>query len=789
MRRTNSWNPTSNTNSSSSSQSVPVVITNMSVLSIRQSVDKPCPIKEGYTYQWYRSYSTKSVNRGKKRGDEEGEELLWYALPGATYATFQPSATDVGHFVRCVITVGTRIDCNEGHVEEEEEEEEWNMDDDSDSYFSFDNDDDEESTDQESVSSSLATTICESSVPISADRSLFNAARQNLLGGATFSNMRGCGYADGRIFRLKLELDYSSTKHGSGAGAVTSLLSIYQVSGEMAELMHSPEERIPNVTAIADSSQARSFDLLPPSGLLSSWTMISALSKNGRFQLQAPNRVTRESFLLSLGIANFEGRVCDLNVKTVLFSDPPPDTCSNQCQDDNIAKHRSLSGVDIQVDTKASQEERSIEDSIAAVDVDSTSEIVNSSRGTCLDGSVSERDDMSLCSMSRVRELELELQHYRKKLAAKDRVVSDLQRKLAHSDQKLCKAEKDLAASRSEEALSRAQNRECHTQLRLAEKRIETHESNLAIIKGDFSKQTQNHKAEMKNHTEKAAEYEKNIKSLQNEKAVLSAAVEARDNKLLHMSELQGAVVSLKLQVAKGDNVRRSLVSQHLIIFIIVSVYFNCLTSLLAFDVQVIANTKHAEIAAELEQAKASENECRAKLVDMKETVQQLNVTIAKEKQRSADLQSERDTILRKSQQLKTERNTFKNKSESLSKEMSRICRNGMGISDIEKMMEDQESMKTEVELLKKQKRSALDELQEYKNGYEHCLLIQNMTGMDGEAVRALEQRSEMERVISNLTEHINAKEMQVETLMEVNRALSEEVHKMAQANLGNNDV
>ena len=142
-----------------------------------------------------------------------------------------------------------------------------------------------------------------------------------------------------------------------------------------------------------------------------------------------------------------------------------------------------------------------------------------------------------------------------------------------------------------------------------------------------------------------------------------------------------------------------------------------------------------------------------------------------------------------KCQKVKVERNTFKQRADSLAKDMSRVCKNGMGVDKIESVMQECETLKHEVSLLKTQKRRALDELNESRRLHEQSIKAQVKAGINGEAVRALEQRDELERVVSELTEYVNAKEMQLQTLMEVNQALQDEVHALAQSKMGQDEV
>ena len=56
-------------------------------------------------------------------------------------------------------------------------------------------------------------------------------------------------------------------------------------------------------------------------------------------------------------------------------------------------------------------------------------------------------------------------------------------------------------------------------------------------------------------------------------------------------------------------------------------------------------------------------------------------------------------------------------------------------------------------------------------------LHIINSTSKD--AILALEQKAELERVVSHLTQYVNAKEMQLETMKAVNQTLTEEIQSL----------
>ena len=91
--------------------------------------------------------------------------------------------------------------------------------------------------------------------------------------------------------------------------------------------------------------------------------------------------------------------------------------------------------------------------------------------------------------------------------------------------------------------------------------------------------------------------------------------------------------------------------------------------------------------------------------------------------------------------------------------------------------------------VLKEQKRKALAEVEQYRAAYEKQLVAQLKLGVDGAALKALEQKAELERVVADLTEYVNAKEMQIETMKQVNTALSDELRALAKATMKSDEI
>jgi hypothetical protein len=142
-----------------------------------------------------------------------------------------------------------------------------------------------------------------------------------------------------------------------------------------------------------------------------------------------------------------------------------------------------------------------------------------------------------------------------------------------------------------------------------------------------------------------------------------------------------------------------------------------------------------------------------------------------------------------KIQKLKAERNSHKQKGDSLAKEMSRVCRDGRTIREIEKILADDATRREEVLLLREQKRKALEQVEHFRTAYEQSLCVQRLSGLDHDAGKLLERNAELERLLSELTEYLNAKEMQLETMKLVNDTLQSEIRDLAKANMSKNDI
>ena len=151
-------------------------------------------------------------------------------------------------------------------------------------------------------------------------------------------------------------------------------------------------------------------------------------------------------------------------------------------------------------------------------------------------------------------------------------------------------------------------------------------------------------------------------------------------------------------------------------------------------------------------------------------------VDLKRERKASLAAKDEVDKVVTQLQTLKTERNRWKQKSESL-------------IKEIEKSLRDHQHLTKEVTRLRSQKKKVDDELEESLVEHVKYVQAQEKVKAEGSAIRAVLKCDELERLVSHLTEYVDAKETQLQSIQAVNRALAEELHLVHQSNRSDDDV
>jgi len=719
-------------------------VSNTSVLLVRAAAESPCPAK-GYEYQWYRSCkrnvddtsrdSHTSSHSGANDGSSQESVDGWFALEGATYAAFQPSATDIGHRVRCVVTIhsmaGTADADNKGPV-----------------------------------SDAPIQVICELPFPVVADPGLFSASRQGFAApnGGVFANLKGRGNASGRNFRLQI----MPSQEGSR-------IRVFQTSGSTAELLHDVQEPIVFASAIAMPAEPKVFDIYFPSGLPESAGMVRALcNDDGHFKLKAPNRVARESLLLSLGIANFcalGGKPVDLDASSTLFPDTPHGAVieydysrqNSTKEEGNMTTPHAVREVKVVSPVREKRMENG-GDPLPLPGLASSCD-----RPTAPEEKTRAWMTPSLLPLSpktpstvntteadaRFQALEAELRSKIETIFAKEKTCTDLQRRAAAAEGGKRRSDDQVKSLKAESEMYKKKHADCSRALRSAERKIEMNDNAMARMKQEYEARIASLEDRVKQSADASSEQGKTITILTNEKAVLEAAVEARDGKLSAMGLLHDTVSDLRKQVADNESARKNL--------------GRCKADLDEMTARL--NDAHKE----LEKAE----QLKAQLSESQES--------AKKEQKTAErCKAQMESANTRYQKIKVELRSAKQKVESLSKDLSRAHATARSARSASKDAEHAKKMKSiqrECEELKKEishltseKRRIAEERDESRRLHEQSIKSQVEAGIDEKVVRALERYNELERVVSELTEYVSAKEMQLETIMEVNKALQDEI-------------
>jgi hypothetical protein len=782
----------------------------------------------------YSSGSSCSTVSATSVSDQE-----WVAMEGAVHATFQPNTTLVGRKLRCVVTIRqvqltvTSSSSEEGddappHCDHLDDNSTTSHKDEPVYTISLaDQDDDDDDRDQV-----VAQVLYDLLEPVRADMVLFNGARQAMLRGAKFGNMIrrvNSVEEDGldpktTVFRVEVAMARKTTIKTQKTVSVNAV-HFSRFCPETDDYIPLTDQPLLQVSARVDTNHARHVDLIfttfpsstrnqHPDDDENAYTTNHFLkeycvpdthtsSRNGlKLELEAPNRLTRESFLLALGIANYQGNPSLLDDKTVLYCDEVPlpptkviETPNNSNKNRNNINDKPSSPRGLTVSQlppkQLSNVTTSKDDDSLSTASDSDGEAVCANLPNSplrhLASTVSQPSPSGFFSCqstmpengvvvpppvvasaaaavgsASVLELQRELEFLRSELARKDRNVVDLQRQVQRSESALQKTKQSWHTT--EQELKHAMQ-DCE-RIQISKRQVE---HSLQSQHDSMQKAETTHKQQMAKleqtiqlGVDKISDLEKANRALQNEKAVLTAAVEARESKLVRMGALQAANEKLSLEMTHQKALQAKLDQ---------------------------SEERREALQQELKAMTEAEGARRQELDDAMRKIETLQKRIDGEQTKASSHQVQLDSLMQKNQQLKGERNNYKQKNESLSKEISRLCRDGRTIRDIEKLVADHEALVQEAELLRVQKRKALEDAHRYRTSYEQIKASEQVLGVEEDTLRAVERSAELERLLTEMTDYVQAKEMQLETMKQVNEALQEEIHNLAKASRQMNEV
>ena len=100
---------------------------------------------------------------------------------------------------------------------------------------------------------------------------------------------------------------------------------------------------------------------------------------------------------------------------------------------------------------------------------------------------------------------------------------------------------------------------------------------------------------------------------------------------------------------------------------------------------------------------------------------------------------------------------------------------------EINVLKRENRDLLSQLEVATTETRKALDELETTREAHQQSVAYQLNASVDGNIDAILDERvNELECIITSLTEHLNAKEMQIETLKQVNEALDNELKEQS---------
>ena len=100
----------------------------------------------------------------------------------------------------------------------------------------------------------------------------------------------------------------------------------------------------------------------------------------------------------------------------------------------------------------------------------------------------------------------------------------------------------------------------------------------------------------------------------------------------------------------------------------------------------------------------------------------------------------------------------------------------------VDEMKKSNRDLLSQLEVATTETRKALDELETTREAHQQSVAYQLNASIDGNDMVTDERINELECIITSLTEHLNAKEMQIETMKQVNEALDNELKEQSKS-------
>ncbi|KAL7494339.1 hypothetical protein ACHAWT_003096 [Skeletonema menzelii] len=381
------------------------------------------------------------------------------------------------------------------------------------------------------------------------------------------------------------------------------------------------------------------------------------------------------------------------------------------------------------------------------------------SSGSCNNNNASDKSDVEASSLAslRLKQLETQLAEAHSRLEKKNTALNKLQKKLDASLNERKKIEKE----------SRQTKKDFEAKNKKHEKTIATLTEEVQIITKALTEcetelEERNKKIDnlVAGNRDKALEHDKAVKALNNELSVCKAAIEARDSKVEalkeSMTELNAKLAAQAKELSAVESLRNDLTQ---------------------------SKTQSSTAVQVIEKMKKEESEFQNELKEAKGIVDELSKKYNAAKASAAKSNTEADKIKADYRRLKMERNSLKTKAESLQKEMNQIAKNSKNNQvdseafdklrhELQQLRLEHIELQRDLDTERTEKRDLRAELNASRLAHQNPIInYQPTVETDGSP-----RIEELERIISEMTEYSSAQALQIETLRQVNAALTEDI-------------
>jgi len=390
---------------------------------------------------------------------------------------------------------------------------------------------------------------------------------------------------------------------------------------------------------------------------------------------------------------------------------------------------------------------------------DNEEQIEQVSPGSCDNNDGSEKADVETSSLAslRLKQLETQLAEVNSRLEVKNKALNKLQQKLDASMNERKKIEKE---SRQTKKDLEAKNSKHDKTIATLTEEVQIITKALTECEAELEERNKKIDNMVAGNRDKALEHDKAIKALNNELSVCKAAIEARDSKVEALTE---SMTELKTKLAAQAEELSAVESLR-----------NDLTQ---------TKTQSSTAVQVIEKMKKEESEFQNELKEAKGIVDELSKKYTVAKAAATKSTTEADKIKADYRRLKMERNSLKNKAESLQKEMNQIAKksknNQVDSAAFDKLQQELQQLRLEhtelqrdIDTERTEKRDLKAALNASRLAHQNPIINYQPTAESEGSPRA----EELERIISEMTEYSSAQALQIETLRQINAALTEDI-------------